>query len=92
MIFGMSRERYHPVFGVKGTFNSEAIIAYLKMIRLGQHKIGKNERNYMIVWDNASIHRSSKMLKFLEWSKIRLITIPAYSPWLNPVEHMIGSF
>ena len=77
MIFGMSRERYHPIFGVKGTFNSEAIIAYLKMTRLGQQKIDKSERNYMIVWDNASIHKSSKTMKFLEWSKIRLITILA---------------
>ena len=73
-------------------FNSEAIIEYLKMIRLYQHKMSKNESKYTSVWDNASIHKSSKIMKFLENSKMRMITIPAYSSWFNPVEHMIGVF
>ena len=92
MIFGLSSERYQPIVGVKGTFDSEAIIMYLKYIKLHQHIINKNENNYAIVCDNASIHKSAKVMKFLKDSKIRMFTIPAYNPWLNSVESMIGSF
>ena len=92
MIFGLSSERYQPIIGVKGTFDSEAIIMYLKYIKLCQHTMNRNESDYAIVWDNASIHQSAKVMKFLVDSKIHMFTIPAHNPWLKLVEAMIGSF
>ena len=92
MVFGISNEKFCPVLGIKGTFNSDAIVWYLQKLRLFQSSNGKNEKSYAIVWDNASIHKSKKVMDFLTESKMHMITIPAYSPWLNPVETMIGAF
>ena len=47
-----------------------------------------NER--IVVWDNASIHLSEIVSKFILSTKLRVITIPPYNPVLNPVEKLIN--
>jgi transposase len=54
---------------------------YLEFLR---QKCGAEE--VVIVWDGAGYHRSGKV-KGIE--KVRFVTIPAYSPQLNPVERLI---
>ena len=39
--------------------------------------------------DNASIHKTKKVIKFANDNGVRLETIPVYSPALNPAEKMI---
>jgi transposase len=41
----------------------------------------------VIVMDNASFHRKSKLIPLAEKAGFRLIFLPPYSPNLNPIEH-----
>ncbi len=47
-----------------------------------------HERKLLIVWDNASIHKSRNVKRFLERRRERIITrlLPPYAPELNPDE------
>ena len=45
----------------------------------------------MLVCDNASIHKTKEVCQLLNISKIGLLTIKPYSPWLNPVEGYISA-
>jgi len=47
-----------------------------------------HERKLLIVWDNASIHKSRNVKHFLERNRGRIITrlLPPYAPELNPDE------
>jgi transposase len=45
------------------------------------------EKEIVIILDNASIHKSGKVKKFLSrHTNIRLFYLPTYSPEYNPVE------
>ena len=39
--------------------------------------------------DNASIHKTKKVIKFANDNGVRLVTIPTYFPALNPAEKLI---
>lgn len=51
-----------------------------------------DKKKIVIVWDNASWHRSAKLRHSLKTIKnlerIHLINLPAYSPDENPIEHV----
>ena len=42
----------------------------------------------VIVLDNASFHHSPTTLKLVEEAGFHLLFLPAYSPDLNPIEHL----
>jgi transposase len=44
-------------------------------------------QNTVIVMDNASFHRKSKLLFLAQKARMTLIFLPPYSPELNPIEH-----
>ena len=44
------------------------------------------ESNYIILWDNASIHRSNLALKTAKNLNLNIHFLPSYSPFLAPVE------
>ena len=54
--------------------------------------INNNEiaKDYVLICDNWSIQKTSKVENFLNKHSIHLLTIPPYSPWLNAVEIMIN--
>ena len=41
-----------------------------------------------IVMDNASIHKSDETKKLVKSYKCKILFLPAYSPDLNPIEHL----
>jgi len=43
--------------------------------------------NTLVVMDNASFHRKSKIFPLAEQAGVRLVFLPPYSPDLNPIEH-----
>lgn len=47
-------------------------------------------KNIVLIWDNASWHRSAEVRLWLSTTKhkIKLIAFPVYSPELNPQEHV----
>lgn len=50
------------------------------------------KKGQVVIWDNASFHKSSKVQKMLEDAGCRLIFLPPYSPDLNPIEHFWANF
>lgn len=69
-------------FYFDGHTNSEVFMAWLDKILLPIW----NE-NDILIMDNASWHKTKKVLNFLEENRIKYIFQPPYSPDLNPIEH-----
>ena len=51
--------------------------------------MGKVDREFVVVWDNATIHKSKLVKEFLEDTQTLMVTIPPYWPALNPAEKLI---
>ena len=46
-------------------------------------------RPIIVIWDRLSAHRRiGRAFRELEWKGVRFEYLPAYSPELNPVEHL----
>jgi transposase len=45
----------------------------------------------VMIWDNASFHRLPSTLALVEAAGCTLMFLPAYSPDLNPIEHIWAS-
>ncbi len=44
-------------------------------------------KNSIIIWDNATFHKSIKLREIIEGHGHTMIFLPPYSPDLNPIEH-----
>ena len=44
-----------------------------------------------IIMDNAKIHCSKETRRFFRTSKLNVLTLPAYSPDLNPCEYLFST-
>ena len=60
---------------VAGTYFREALLPFIP-------------RGSIIVLDNASFHKSPALLALAEAAGAGLVFLPAYSPDLNPIEHV----
>ncbi len=43
-------------------------------------------KNSVVVMDNASFHRKSRLFSLAEQGRVRLVFLPPYSPEYNPIE------
>ena len=91
-ICGISNKRILGLMGVKETTTSDIIVIYLKSLfeALQRSNNGTN-CECVVIWDNASVHSNSLVRNFIKSSKLRVISIPAYSPFLNPAEKLINA-
>ena len=80
-----SKFRIYGVIGTNETFDSNMFLQFLIQMKENLHS------NWVFIADNASIHKTNQIREYLEDTKQLLITIPSYSPWLNPWEHLIRS-
>ncbi len=66
--------------------NSDETIEFLKVIK----RKYMNKGTVLLVWDNASWHKSKKIRQWLEENPgiVKLMNFPPYSPDLNPMEHV----
>ncbi len=69
-------------FYFNGHTTSEVFMTWLEEVLLPIW----NEKDILIM-DNASWHKTKKVINFLENNKIKYIFQPPYSPDLNPIEH-----
>jgi transposase len=60
--------------------------SYIKALKKGQLPYWQRSQYFM--QDNAGIHRLRAVLAFLHCHRIQPIIWPAYSPNLNPIEHL----
>jgi transposase len=59
-------------------FNSLSFLNFLKSIQF--------PLNSVILMDNVSFHHSSQVLSYLESQNVKVLFVPPYSPWFNPIE------
>ena len=77
-------------YGDNWTGTAQKFIHFLrKVLKQRMKTISLEMRRFFIILDNASIHKTREVLKFVSDSKIRVLTIPPYEPSLNPVEKFI---
>lgn len=65
----------------KGYCNTQLIEAWVEQILVPELKPGQ-----VVVMDNASFHKSSRIQTLIEQAKCRLLFLPPYSPDFNKIE------
>ena len=83
---------YYRIFCIPGTIDSGSFIDFLKTIK--KDNPGKK---ILLFVDNCYIHKSKKLLKWLNDGRsnkgiIRVVWLPKYSPEINPVEYFNNYF
>ena len=72
-------------------FAIDALIRLELLDNLESMNIGgllENEKEIVIILDNYKPHHNTQFKKFCELLKIKLIYLPAYTPWYNPIEQV----
>ncbi len=64
--------------------NGDYIIEFLKELEANN----QDKSKIYLICDNAGYHRSKKVKEYLQYGKIELLFLPAYSPNLNPIERL----
>jgi transposase len=77
----MSTEGMGPSLAVKGPTTREVFEAYLEQV-LGPAL----RKGQVVVMDNLSSHKGSRVRELIEQRGCELIYLPPYSPDLNPIE------
>ena len=78
----------------KDEFAIDALIRLELLDNLESMNIGsllENEKEIVIILDNYKPHHNNQFKKFCELLKIKLIYLPAYTPWYNPIEQVCKS-
>ena len=75
--------------------NSETSLQFLEQVKGYRDRLLKNARNLkslpvLLLWDNASFHKSKEVKQWLEQNPgvVELMNFPTYCPELNPQEHV----
>ena len=71
----------------QGSCTTEVVDAYFENVLLPGLPPGS-----VIVLDNARFHQSQTTLRLVEAAGCQLLFLPAYSPDLNPIEHLWATF
>lgn len=66
----------------KGYCNTDVVLAWVREMLIPSLKPGD-----VVIWDNATFHKSAKLAEALAEAEIGLLFLPPYSPDLNPIEH-----
>lgn len=66
-----------------GTCNSETCMQFLQQ---WQRRLAGETRPIGLIWDGASYHRTLKVHALANQLGFTILTLPAYSPDLNPIE------
>ena len=73
-----------------GAINSERLIYYVQEDLISKLNPFPGPRSVLIL-DNCSIHHTRAFKSLCEAAGILLLYLPAYSPWLNPIEPVFRS-
>ena len=91
-IIAVSSTHFYGIMGWEGSTTAPLFIYFLSKVwrwRRVDYDINNNRCWYIL--DNASIHKTSEVQKFVAKNKICMITIPPYSPSLNAAELFINA-
>jgi len=65
----------------KGYCNTEVVLCWVNEMLIPALNPGD-----VVIWDNATFHKSRKLAQAFEEAGISLLFLPPYSPDLNPIE------
>lgn len=90
-VVGLSASRLYGVLGKQATIDSNVFSAYIRnVLKQFRRSPDFGLKELLLVMDNASIHKTSLIKSKLTKHKVGILTIMAYSPWLNPAESYIS--
>lgn len=82
MIGGLCNQHFRAPFMFQGHCNTPVFEWYVEQVLAPTLEIGM-----VVVIDNASFHKSTRIKNLIEAVGAKLIYLPPYSPDLNPIEH-----
>ena len=92
LIWALSDHQIYGILGVEGSVTSEIFKHYITDLVFKRKCIsGSTSKPFVFIWDNSRVHSNELINNFLANSKLRAISIPQYSPVLNPWEKLINS-
>ena len=77
----LSEEGIKAQYNYVGSLSADVFISYLKEFVLPILTDGQT-----IIMDNHPVHRAKSVLKYLIKNSLKFLSIPPYSPDLNPIE------
>lgn len=66
----------------KGYCNTDVVLTWVQEMLIPSLKPGD-----VVIWDNATFHKSNRLTRAFEQAGIGVLFLPPYSPDLNPIEH-----
>jgi transposase len=81
LLSSMSLEGMGPSLAVEGSTTGEVFEAYLERVLAPELRPGQ-----IVVMDNLSAHKGSRIRQLIEQRGCELLYLPPYSPDLNPIE------
>jgi transposase len=82
LIAGLKENKPIAPMEFKGYCNTDVVLCWVKEFLITALKPGD-----VVIWDNATFHKSKKLAEAFELAGIGLVFLPPYSPDLNPIEH-----
>ena len=90
--WALSHKRVYGLMGKEDTNTSYIVRHYLRSLNEDRIISDESQENRtIVVWDNAFVHSSSITTEFVKSANLRVLTIPPYTPCLNPAEKLINS-
>ena len=90
-IWALSKTQTYGILGSNDTINKWWSTFLKQLFTKRSQNMANMSRPFASVMDNASVYVSSQMLSFCKSSKLKFLTIPPYSPSLNPLEKLVGA-
>jgi transposase len=87
LLSSMSLEGMGPSLAVEGPTTREVFEAYLEKVLAPALREGQ-----IVVMDNLSSHKGSRVRELIEGRGCELMYLPPYSPDLNPIEEAFAKF
>jgi transposase len=81
IIAGLRNNDLMATMEYRGYCNTEVILSWVEQVLVPELEVGD-----VVIWDNASFHKSPKIKALIEEAGCELLFLPPYSPDLNPIE------
>ena len=88
-IVAISSQRVEGLLASTGSIISKSFWLFIKDVKDSNMHLNNWNKKTCFIFDNSSLHRSQEFKKFINKNEVRWISIPPYTPQLNPAEKII---
>lgn len=82
LIAGLRQGKHVAPFEFKGYCDTELVVTWVKKMLIPSLSQGD-----VVIWDNATFHKSPRIKALFDEAGIGLLFLPPYSPDYNPIEN-----